>query len=287
MDIYQTVTDQIIAAIEEGVQRDGKPLWSGQEGANILPHNAKSGRRYSGTNVLLLWIAAQTKGYTAPGWLTYKQAAELAGDSGGGVRKGEKATHICFFDTIERTDADTDEICTAGFLRGYSVFNLDQCDGMPASLTAERHGFQGIAAADQVMRSSGATILEGGAAACYLPVLDTIRLPDRDRFKTAAGFYSVCMHELSHWTGHPSRLFRDFSGRWGSESYGMEELTAEVSAAFLCADLGLVAETLPSHASYVESWLRALKSDKKAIFTSAAAASKAHAYLMTAASAGG
>lgn len=281
-DIYQEITDQIIAAIEAGVQRDGKPLWSAA-GAGGMPYNRKSGKTYSGVNVLVLWLAAQEADFESSAWLTFKQAKEL----GGSVRKGSKGVQVVYFSTVERetVDGDTGEIEAKkfGFLKGYTVFNLEQCEGIEDGV--QRRTFTGNEAAELVMQRSGAAIIEQGGKAFFRPSTDEVYLPERTRFAADEGFYSVAMHELTHWTGGKARLARDFSGRFGDEAYAFEELIAELGAAFMCADLGLIPATMADHASYIQSWLKVLKNDKKAIFTAASQASKAHAYLMAAAAA--
>lgn len=281
-DLYQTITDKIIEAIEAGVQRDGKPLWSGA-GATGMPFNRKSGKAYSGVNVLILWLAAMEAGFNSSAWLTFKQAGEL----GGNVKKGSKGVQIVYFSTMEReqTDKSTGEIDSKkfGFMKSYTVFNLEQCEGIEDGIT--RRTFHGNEAAELLMERSGARILEQGGKAFFRPSTDEIYLPERIRFTADEGFYSVAMHELTHWTGGKGRLAREFSGRFGSEAYAFEELIAELGAAFVCADLGMIPATMADHASYIQSWLKVLKNDKKAIFTAASQASKAHGYLMAAAAA--
>lgn len=276
-DLYQATTNKIIEAIEQGVNRDGKPLWSGA-GATGMPYNRKSGKAYSGVNVLVLWFAAMEAGFNSAAWLTYKQAGEL----GGHIKKGSKGVQVVYFSTIEREhrDPSTGEIDSReiGFLKSYTVFNLEQCDGIETGI--ERRTFHGNEAAEAVMQASGAAIIEQGGKAFFRPGTDEIYLPERSRFVSDQAFYSVAMHELTHWTGHKSRLARDFSGRFGTEAYAFEELIAELGAAFCCADLGLIPATMDDHASYIDSWLKVLKGDKKAIFTAASRASKAHAFLM-------
>lgn len=276
-DLYQSITDSIIQAIEAGIARNSKPLWCGQ-GSSGMPRNYATGKRYSGVNVLVLWLAAEAHGYSDSRWLTFKQATA----AGGTVRKGEHGSRIVYFEPLAREEVDqaTGEIQqrTVPMLRAYTVFNAEQCEGLALEAPAST-GFAGIDAADAWLRASGAVILEGGSKAYYSPQADTVRLPDRSRFQKAESFYAVAMHELGHWTGHKGRLARDFSGRFGDESYAMEELVAELSAAFCCADLGTIADTMPDHASYVDSWLRVLRRDKRAIFTAASQASKAHAFL--------
>ncbi len=278
-DIYQTVTNQIITLIEQGLARGGKPQWHGQGGAAGMPYNYRSGKQYNGVNVLILWINANTRGFGSSAWLTYKQAREL----GGNVRKGEKGAHIVYFEPLKREEIDR----TTGeksekvipMPRQYVVFNMDQIEGI-APAAAQAGGFNGIEAAEAVLARSGANIIEGGARAFFSPSRDEIHLPDRVRFDTAETFYAVALHELTHWSGHTSRLARDFSGRFGDEAYAFEELIAELGAAFSCAELGLIPATMEDHAGYIENWLRVLKKDKRAIFTAASQASKAHGYIV-------
>jgi antirestriction protein ArdC len=278
-DLYQTITDKIISAIEAGVQRDGKPLWRGA-GATGMPYNQTSGNTYSGVNVLILWLAAMESGFVSSAWLTYKQATAL----GGNIKKGSKGQQVVYFSTMEResTDLGSGEIETrkVGFLKSYTVFNLEQCEGIEANIVTRT--FLGNEAAEALLHASGAVIFEQGGKAYYRPSTDEIYMPERCRFIKDEAFYAVVLHELTHWTGHPSRLDRDFSGRFGTEAYAFEELVAELGAAFSCADLGLIPVTMDNHASYIDSWLKVLKNDKKAIFTAASQASKSHSWLMAA-----
>lgn len=278
-DIYQIVTDKIIALIEQGTERDGKPQWLGQGGAAGMPYNHKTGKQYSGVNVLMLWIEADTCRFGSSAWLTFKQAREL----GGNVRKGEKGAHIVYFEPLKREEVNrtTGEKSekTIPMLRQYVVFNMDQIEGI-TPVAAQAGGFHGIEAAETVLNKSIATIIEGGAKAFYSPKDDEIHLPDRVRFEKAETFYAVALHEMTHATGHKPRLARDFSGRFGDEAYAFEELIAELGSAFACADLGLTPATMDDHADYIENWLRVLRKDKRAIFTAASQASKAHDYIV-------
>jgi antirestriction protein ArdC len=277
-DLYQLVTDKIIAAIELGVKRDGKPLWSGAT-ASGMPYNRKSGKTYSGVNVLVLWLAALEAGFNSPVWLTFRQVGEM----GGSVKNGSKGVPVVYFSTMDREqiDAETGEISSrgVGFLKSYTVFNVEQCEGIADGIV--RRTFQGNDAAEAVLHASGATIIEQSGKAFYRPSTDEVYLPERSRFVSDEAFYAVALHELTHWTGGKTRLARDFAERFGSEAYAFEELIAELGAAFCCADLGLIPATMDDHARYIDSWLRVLKSDRKAIFTAASQASKAHAFLMT------
>jgi antirestriction protein ArdC len=178
-------------------------------------------------------------------------------------------------------DEDNEAKEVVRVIRAFWLFNLDQIDGLTAPQPIPQlETFQQIEAAEQVLTRSGAVIYEAGDQAFYRRSTDEIRLPQRTRFASAIEFYSVALHELTHWTGAEHRLARDFSGRFGTEAYAFEELVAELGSAFLNAELGFSATMIPNHAGYIESWLKVLKNDKRAIFTAASAASKAHRYVM-------
>ncbi|SEP43999.1 ArdC family protein, partial [Nitrosovibrio sp. Nv6] len=232
--------------------------------------------------VLLLWASTMTHGYSSDRWLTYKQAAEM----GGQVRKGEKSVTCVFFKTLERESENegdsTEKTNSIRVIKPFWLFNLDQIDGIekPQTSAAQLNEFQQIDAAENVLIHSGAVIREQGDKAFYRPSTDEIYLPERNRFASEIEFYSVALHELTHWTGAKHRLARDFASRFGTESYAFEELIAELGSAFLNAELGFAASMIPNHAGYIESWLKVLKSDKRAIFTAANQASKAYRYIM-------
>ena len=251
MDIHQQVTDQILAAMESA-RTSGRRLWDSQPS---LPLNLTTGKPYSGVNVLMLWSAALTHGYTSPYWLTYKQAS----DKGGQVRKGEHGTHCVFYKPWKSEDTNTDtgevETKTGAVLKSFTVFNLDQIDGIEPPAREPRPAFQAIEDAERILQASPARIIEGGAQAFYQPATDTIHLPAREAFISPEAFYSVALHEATHSTGHASRLARDFSGRFGTEAYAFEELIAEMGSAFLAADLGIIGSTLQDHADYLAHWI--------------------------------
>jgi antirestriction protein ArdC len=275
-DVYAEVTDRIIAELEAGTVPWVKP-WTAA--ANSMPHNAVSGRAYNGVNVLLCWATQMHKGYASNGWLIFKQAQEL----GGHVRKGEKGTAIVFWKFNKRTErgADgTEKVTTIPMARVYTVFNVEQCEGieLPKREVVELTEHERHEHAEQLMVASGVDIRHGGGRAFYSPGSDYVQLPELGKFAEAAGYYATAMHELTHSTGHKSRLDRDLSGRFGTESYAAEELVAELGAAFLCAELGIAGDL--RHAGYIESWLRVLKQDKRAIFTASSMATKAAAYLL-------
>ncbi len=274
-DIYQTVTDQILEAMETATGQ-GRRLWDAQPS---LPLNLATSKPYSGMNILILWGAALSRGFKSLYWLTYKQASDM----GGQVRKGEHSELCIFYKPWEsqETNAETGEAetKTGAVLKSFRVFNLDQIDGIQSPATRARPAFEVLADAERLLQNTPAPIREGGARACYIPSLDEIHMPARETFISPEAFYSVAYHEATHSTGHQSRLARQFSTRFGDEAYAMEELVAELGAAFLCAEVGILPTTREDHAQYLANWVRVLRSDRKAIFTAAAAASKAAAFI--------
>jgi antirestriction protein ArdC len=276
-DIYAEVTARIIAELEAGAAPWIKP-WAATAGANT-PCNAVTNRPYSGCNVILLWMA-RAAGCRTPRFLTFKQAAEL----GGHVRKGEHGTKVYFVKQLEiREDADHNSPARLiPMMREYTVFNIDQCEGLPDSVTTGkpmrvRNPDARDELADEFLRSTGADIREGHGEAYYIPSRDFISMPAYEAFKGADHFYGVAFHELTHWTAHRSRLDRDLKNRFGSRNYAGEELIAELGAAFLCAEFGFDGDL--RHAGYIGNWIELLKADKRAFFTACSQASKAADYL--------
>jgi antirestriction protein ArdC len=204
------------------------------------------------------------------------------------VRKGEKGSPVVYANAITRTETDSesgDEVERAiPFLKGYTVFNVEQIEGLPSHFYAPAAPRldppERIAHAESFFAATGARIEHGGAMAFYRPATDTIRMPVIEAFRDAESYYATLAHECVHWTGHESRLPRDFGGkRFGSQGYAMEELVAELGAAFICADLDLALEPREDHASYIAHWLTVLKSDNRAIFTAASHAQRAADHL--------
>lgn len=273
-DIYQTVTDSIIAALEAGVKPWSCP-WQRVPGMSGLPSNYATGAAYSGMNIMLLWSSASEQGFKDSRWMTYKQAKA----EGGQVRKGEHGTTAIFYTTLEKEndDGETDYI---PMLKTFTVFNVEQIDGLPLTMetVSPEATFDPLPQAENLFRKSGANIIEKGQNAFFSPSNDEVWLPERHLFSDAANFYATGLHELMHWSGGKSRLNREMKEKFGSEGYAAEELVAELGSAFLMADLGIVGEV--QHESYIASWLKALKNDKRYIFKAASAASKAHRYLM-------
>lgn len=239
-----------------------------------MPYNVASSRHYRGVNTLALWSVAQARGYDCNAWGTYKQWAER----GAQVRKGEHGALVVFwkFDGAAPVDGDADGPAARRrvLARGYTVFNASQVDGYkadpaPAVIEQERD-----AAAEAWFAGLGANVSHGGNRAFYMPAWDRIQMPPFSAFSDRVAYYSTLAHECTHWTGHAKRCNRDMSGRFGNDAYAAEELVAELGAAFVCATLRLASEPRPDHASYIDTWLRVLRGDKRAVFT---AASKAQA----------
>ncbi|HAS8350572.1 TPA: DUF1738 domain-containing protein [Vibrio vulnificus] len=273
-DIYQTVTESIIEALESGVKPWVCP-WKRNGTLSGIPSNFATTTAYSGMNIMLLWCSAAKQGFSDSRWMTYKQAQA----EGGQVRKGEHGTTAIFYTTLEKEN-DAGEIDHIPMLKTFTVFNVEQIDGL--SLTTDAvspaETFEPLPQAENLFRSSGANIIEKGQNAFFRPSIDEVWLPERHLFSDAANFYATGLHELVHWSGGKTRLNREMKGRFGSEDYAFEELIAELGSAFLMADLGIVGEV--QHESYIASWLKALKNDKRYIFKAVSAASKAHRYLM-------
>ncbi len=284
-DVYTQVTNNIIAAIEAGAGDWQMPWHRSGEGLN-RPVNIDTAKAYRGINVVSLWASAQARGFTTGTWGTYRQWQA----NGCQVRKGEKSSLVVFykeFDVADRND-DTGETEHGKRLmaRASWVFNADQVDGYEApALPEPKNPVQVIDAAELFVTGTGATIRHGGTRAFYRPSDDTIQMPERERFlgtetSTATeSYYATLLHELTHWTGHDRRCDRQFGKRFGDDAYAMEELVAELGAAFLCADLGLALEPREDHAAYVDHWLEVLRGDKRFIVSAAAHAQRAVAWL--------
>jgi antirestriction protein ArdC len=275
-DVYRKVTDVIITAIENGVGNWRMP-WHTSGRYAFSPINVTSKKPYRGINTLCLWAAAQAKGYESGEWGTYKQWQERDAQ----VLKGEKATTVVFwkFANNATESEDGEDTPKSGsrllFTRGYSVFNAAQVDGYapqaePDILMPER-----IERAEIFFRSIGASVRHGGNRAYYAPDSDHIQMPPCGAFAENVSYYSTLAHEHTHWTAPASRCDRQLGKRFGDNAYAAEELIAELGAAFACAHLGLSTEPREDHAQYINSWLKVLKADSKAIFTAASKAQHA------------
>ncbi len=282
-DVYTRITDQIVSALEQGVRPWMKP-WDAAHAAGPVSRPLRhNGKPYGGINIVMLWASAMEQGFSAPLWMTFRQAKEL----GAHVSKGAKGTLVVYADKITRTEQNEkgeDVERSIPFMKGYTVFNVDQIEGLPAHFyarTAPRlNPDQRIAHAETFFANTKAEIRHGGNAAWYAPGPDVVQMPPFESFRDAVAYYGTLAHECTHWTRHASRLDRDLGRKkWGDEGYAMEELVAELGAAFLCADLELTPQIREDHAPYIAGWLKVLKEDKRAIFTAASHAQKAADYL--------
>jgi antirestriction protein ArdC len=282
-DVYTRVTNRIVADLERGVRPWLQP-WNAEHAAGrIIRPLRGTGQPYKGINVLMLWSEATSKGFSCPIWMTYRQAQELQGQ----VRKGEHGSLVVYADKITRTettDKGEEVESEIPFMKGYTVFNCEQIDGLPPRFYAPAMPPADVparvAVAETFAAGTGATVRHGGNRAFYSVANDYVQMPPFESFRDAVSYYATLLHELTHWTKHDARLARDFGRkRWGDAGYAAEELVAELGAAFLCADLGVTPEPRDDHASYLASWLDVLKADKRAIFTAAAHAQRAADYL--------
>jgi antirestriction protein ArdC len=284
-DVYSRITDKIARDLEAGVRPWHQP-WNAEHAAGKITRPLRfNGAHYSGINVVMLWSESVERGYSAPIWMTFRQAGEL----GGHVRKGEHGTSVVYASTFKRSEVDEetgeDVERDIPFMRGYTVFNVEQIEDLPAhyyataaepTLTQEER----LAGLEAFFAHTGAEIRHGGNRAYYAPGPDHIQMPHFEFFEGRESYYSTLGHETTHWTRHASRLDRDLGRkRYGDEGYAMEELVAELGSAYLCADLGLTPEVREDHAAYIGSWIKVLKSDKRAIFTAAAHAQRAVNFL--------
>ena len=282
-DVYTRVTSHIVAELERGVRPWLKP-WNAEFSAGRITRPLRhNGKKYSGVNVITLWMTAELAGFSCPYWLTYQQAKEL----GGNVRKGEHGSPVVYASTFKKKDKDDkgEEIeSEIHFLKEYCVFNASQCDGLPPhySQLAEppKEKLERIKTAEKFFAGTKADIRYGGNRAYYTQDGDFVRMPPFETFRDAESHAATLAHELTHWTKHATRLNRDFGRKkFGDEGYAMEELVAELGSAFLCADLQITPEVREDHAAYIEHWLTVLKQDKRAIFSAASHASKAVDFL--------
>lgn len=312
IDVRQAVTERIVAMLEQG-GHVFRARWAAAASRGF-PRNLQTGRPYRGANVLLLWDEALTQGYATHLWMTYRQAAAL----GGQVRRGEHGVLCAHFERVDQrlvgagdggrargradgelsdSDAAADADASAarsGFLRckPFWLFNLAQVDGLPEAVVEAAEsapGDRGVmacetrSAVEQAMRLAAgcdAVVRHGFERAMYVPALDEIRLPLPERFVNAENYCATLLHELVHWSGHPTRLHRAFGARFGDAAYAFEELVAELGAAFLMGHCGLVDATLEGHAAYLEAWLAVLRNDRTAIFTAARHASDAFDWIV-------
>ena len=295
-DFYKEVTNKIIAALENNTRPWVQP-WDG----GILPIPMRHNNRlYQGINTLILWQAASEGGYNSPYWMTFKQAKLL----GGNIRKGEKAATIFYASscTLGNNEEEDKQKERSGqnlalnqeqksiykkFMKSYKVFNANQIDGLQEKyykvLSTENNTkeLEKLPRLEEFVKNTKANIKHGGIRAYYREESDHIQMPEMKLFKNSNAYYSTLCHELTHWSGSKERLNRNLGGkRFGDNGYAMEELVAELGAVFLCSLLGINPDAREDHAPYIASWLKVLKSDKRAIFNAASLAQSASNYLL-------
>ena len=295
-DFRQEVTNDIIRLLEQGVAPWQKP-WQPGAASLGMPMNPTTSKTYRGGNALHLMATGLRKGYADPRWMTYRQASER----GWQVRQGEKGTQIEFWEVKSaadrirphrpddrderRTSADggTDRERTRLVHRVYTVFNAKQMDGIPTYAPKQHAPFEAVQAGEQILENSGAQLVHDQAdRAFYNRAQDRIHLPPKEAFKDAASYYGTALHELAHFSGHPSRLNRLTlleSYRFGDVNYAKEELRAELASVFMAAERG-IPHNPEQHAAYVGSWIQVLQQDKHEIFRAAHDASAITDYLL-------
>jgi antirestriction protein ArdC len=286
-DVHKAITDQLIATIERGDPLPWVRPWD-KRGDNGLPTNAITRKAYQGGNVISLWITARVKGYSSSEWATFKQWQSLSTeDQPVHVRKGEKATLGVFYKPFEKeTQKDDGTIKVDRWMMGraFYVFNRDQVEGLPEIKVEPTDLTTRVQSLDAMIQGLGADVRHGGDQAFYSPSNDYVQMPLRDQFQgtgdvdPTAAYYAILCHELTHWTGHKSRLDRSIENRFGDAGYAVEELVAELGASFVLAEHGL-GSPIVRHAAYLQTWLGVLKETPRALFTAASAASKASDYL--------
>jgi len=276
MDVYEIVTQRIMAMLENGTVPWQKP-WSSKSGK---PKNLVSNKEYNGINIYLLG----SQNYECPYWLSFKQATER----GGCVRKGEKGTPVVLWKIINSEDDDgsaTSKVRKIPFLRYYNVFNASQCDGLviPATQETVLNEYDPIDAASDIINfmPNPPLILHGKTQASYIPAIDTVHMPYMERFAKVEKYYATLFHEIVHSTMHPSRLNRksDFAS-FGDTEYSKEELVAEMGCAYMSYVSGIEQHTIENSAAYINGWLQALKNDKKMVILAATQAQKAVDYIL-------
>jgi antirestriction protein ArdC len=276
-DLYTSVTNEVIRQLEEGVPPWTRP-WKDAKarGIGMIPSNLVTGRLYSGGNILLLWLYGVQRGFEGFQYCTFNQLNGLNAS----VRKGEKATHVLFTKHIVKKDEATDEDRRSTVVKTYAVFHSSQIENLdPKYLEAQQFDDREAThdKALELMRGSRIDIEHGGNKASYYPRQDKIHMPPFGSFENENAYWGVLYHEMTHATGHEDRLKRSFGKRFGDNAYAFEELVAELGSAFLCGRLGI--EPTFRSAAYIESWLKVLKADNRAILSAASYAGHAADWL--------
>ncbi|HTQ12529.1 MAG TPA: zincin-like metallopeptidase domain-containing protein [Rhizomicrobium sp.] len=275
--LYQSITEEIVEAIKQGAGTFQMPWHTSPP----MPVNAATDAPYRGINVVSLWIGALKRGYASGYWASYRQWQKL----GSQVRKGERGTLIVFYKGLPQPEGEPETEGRRFVLKSSHVFNAAQVEGWtPPDLPAEP-GFDPHAQAEAFVSATGARVRHGFHHARYRADLDDIEMPSRAWFTGSSTstsletYYATLLHELTHWSGASHRLAREFGKRFGDQAYAMEELVAELGAAFLCAHLGITNRPRPDHAAYLASWLQILEADTRAVFLAASQAQQAVEYL--------
>ena len=282
--LYDEITDKIIAELEAGRVPWVQPWGTAAVKATLaMPKNAATSRQYGGINILILWGSVIEHEFAGQSWLAFRQALTL----GGHVRKGERGTSVVYADRFvpaeeKRRARETGEEAQAvPFLKRFTVFNTDQCDGLPADIaTTAPPPLPGMIepTVETLIKATGVDFRIGGNRAFYAPTEDYVQVPPPAAYFEPINWHRTALHELSHASGHKLRLNRDLSGSYGTKKYAFEELIAELGAAFSCASLGIVPTV--RHADYIGAWLEVLREDNRAIVRAASQATKAADYLL-------
>lgn len=283
-DIFQEVTTRIVAALEAGTVPWRKP-WVSSDWPTRWPTNLRSGKRYRGVNVFLLAMS----GFGCPYWMTYRQAEEM----GGHVRKGESGTLVVFWKWYDKkggggVDENGEPVdARIPVLKHYTVFNAEQIEGIDAKLPErgelpDADAFDPVEECEEIVQSvrdreDGPKVENhrGSGRAFYRPETDEISLPAPEQFDTPSDYYGTAFHEITHATGHASRLNRLEPATFGSDTYGREELVAEMGSAFLCAEGGILQDTFEQSAAYLSGWISTIRGNPKLIVQAAAQAQRA------------
>jgi antirestriction protein ArdC len=283
----QLIAEKIIVQLELGVKPWVRP-WDTAAGGRVSLPLRVNGEAYRGVNVFLLWMSASAMGYTAPRWMSYRQAGAL----GGQVRKGETGTLVVFYGESTRKGAETTdgaagaEDQTYRFLKTFNAFNCDQIDGLPSDYYAPSPPLSvpptgRNAAWDEAFRRVGASVRHGGDQAYFSAKNDYVQMPEIGRFRDHEQYYATLAHELGHYTGGSARLNRVFGKRFGDPAYAAEECVAELTAALVGAAFGLRPDHLTDHAAYIGHWIKALKAEPTFILKVAAMAQSAADFVLS------
>jgi antirestriction protein ArdC len=271
--VYEIVAERILHALDKGVV----PWRSSWKVSDTMPRNAASGKPYRGVNIMVLWATQRAEGYAHSLWMTFNQAKQM----GGSVRKGEKGTPVIFWGRNEKDDGES-----YVFARYYTVFNIEQIEGVSVVTPEATAPISPIEAAESIVTSyfnlPNAPLLKVGPGLepAYRTRLDHIEMPPISSFTTREEYYSSLFHEMAHSTGHATRLDRDMTGNFKTETYAHEELTAEMTAAFLSAEAQIDNCVIENQAAYIAEWRARLKKDPQMLIKAAQRAQKAADYIL-------